>query len=132
MFAICRPSSRSRVIALAVVVAWAGIACGCGSKIPKTYPVTGKVVWTGGKPVTDGRIEFQSLSDDSLKAVGEIDQDGNFSLTTLRDGAKRVGAVEGQHRVIVEPEWGDDKLIIALPSPYTVEKRDNTFTIELR
>ncbi|HJZ55599.1 MAG TPA: hypothetical protein VKE74_11595 [Gemmataceae bacterium] len=132
MFALHQPSSRLRVFALGVLATWAGIACGCGSKIPKTYPVTGKVIWTGGKPVTDGRIEFRSLSDESLKAVGEIESDGSFSLTTHRDGEKQVGAVEGQHKVIVEPEWGDDKLIFVLPSPYTVETRDNSFIIELR
>src|SRR5262245_35134694 len=132
MFALRRLSSLLRVFALVLIVAWTGSACGCGSKIPKTYPVTGKVVWAGGKTVTGGRIEFKSLSDDSLKAVGEIDQNGNFSLTTFRDGEKRVGAVEGPHKVIAEPYWGADRAIIALPNPYTVEKRENTFTIELR
>src|SRR5262245_57499198 len=128
---ISQASCRSWVPALAAAVAWLGVA-GCGSGIPKTYPVKGRVVWEGGKPVTDGRIEFQSLSDPSLRATGEIDDDGNFSLTTYRDGRERAGAVAGEHKVIVEPEWGDEKLIIPLPNSYTVERKDNAFTIELR
>src|SRR5262249_4640711 len=35
---------------------------GCDSGMPKTYPVKGKVVFAGGKSVTDGRIQFQSES----------------------------------------------------------------------
>jgi hypothetical protein len=36
---------------------------GCGAGMPRTYPAKGKVVFKGGKPVTDGRIQFQSVSD---------------------------------------------------------------------
>jgi hypothetical protein len=100
--------------------------------MPKTYPVNGKVVWQGGRPVTDGRIEFQSQSDSSLKAVGGIERDGSFVLTTYKEGKQRNGAVEGQHRVLVEPEWGGTSVLITLPNPYTVEPHENTFTIEVR
>src|SRR5262245_22892679 len=124
-------ASRLRLLALAAIVVCVTAACGCGSKIPKTYPVKGKVVWTGGKPITDGRIEFRSVSDESLKATGEIDQDGRFSLTTYKDSASRAGAVEGQHKVIVEPAWGDTKVTIVLPASYTVEQKENDLTIEV-
>jgi len=115
-------------LALGVALLFAGLP-GCGSGIPKTYPVKGRVVWKGGKPVTYGRIEFQSVSQPTLTAVGRIESDGAFSLTTHKDGKTRPGAVAGQHRVLVEPAVGDS--VGFLPDPYTVEPRENDLTIEI-
>jgi hypothetical protein len=132
MFESCRTPVRATVLTLGTVLLLAG-GPGCGSGIPKTYPVKGKVVWKGGKPVDDGRIEFQSLSEPDLKAVGEIESDGTFSLTTFKEGKTREGAVAGQHKVVVEPDMGDGKpaLVVTLPNPYTVEPKRNDFTIEI-
>jgi hypothetical protein len=106
------------------------VVVGCGSGIPTTYAVKGKVVWKGGKPVDDGRIEFQSLSHDNLRAVGEIEKDGSFTLTTHRDGRTRPGAVAGEHRVLIEPDMDDEPaLVVILPTPYSVEPRENEFEI---
>jgi hypothetical protein len=107
------------------------VTVGCGSGLPATFAVKGKVVWKGGKPVEDGRIEFQSLSHADLKAVGEIEQDGSFTLTTHKDGRTRQGAVAGEHRVLVEPDVGDDErpLLIVLPKPHVVEPRANDIQI---
>lgn len=118
---------QSRWFGTALVLTLCG---GCGSGIPTTYGVKGKVVWKGGKPVEDGRIEFQSLSHPNLKAVGEIERDGSFTLTTHKDGRTRQGAVEGEHRVLVEPDVDDEPaLLIVLPKPYAVEPRENDFQI---
>jgi hypothetical protein len=103
---------------------------GCGGGLT-TYPVKGKVVFKGGRPVTSGgRIEFQSTSDPQVKANGWIDDtNGSFSLTTYREGKSVEGAVAGPHRVVVELR--SPVSVVSLPNPYTVEPRDNELTIEL-
>jgi hypothetical protein len=102
---------------------------GCGWGMPRTYPVKGKVVFKGGGPVTDGRIQFQSAADPPFKAVGDIDNDGGFSLTTYV-GAKKVrGAPRGPYRVVVELERPAQ--VISLPDTWTVEPRENDFTVVL-
>jgi hypothetical protein len=101
---------------------------GCGG-MPRTYPVQGKVVFKGGKPVTDGRIQFQSAADPQFKALGDIDKDGSFSLTTYIGAKKAQGAPQGPYSVVVELERPAE--VVALPTPYTVEPRDNDFTIAI-
>ena len=100
---------------------------GCGSGMPKTYPAKGKVVFKGGKPVTDGRIQFQSVSDSQIKALGEINKDGSFSLTTYVADKNRRGAPAGPYRVAVELERPTK--VVALPDTRTVEPHENDFTI---
>jgi hypothetical protein len=119
----CRPV----LMRLAAIVLM-GMA-GCGPSLPKTYPVKGKVVFQGGKPVTDGKIQFQSSADPQNKVLGDIDQDGSFSLTT-HVGAKKVrGAPAGEYHVLVELER--PARLVVLPREYTVEPRENDFTIEI-
>jgi hypothetical protein len=110
----------------AAAVVLAGIA-GCGWGMPKTYPVKGKVVFQGGKPVTDGKVQFQSETDPQFKALGDIDRDGSFSLMTYVEAKHARGAPAGTYRVVVELER--PAKAIALPSTYTVEPRENDFTI---
>jgi hypothetical protein len=128
MYSVSLSQYRPWILIMVAAFASAGIA-GCTG--PKTYPVSGKVVFKGGGPVTGGgRIEFQSTSDPQVKATGWIDmKDGTFSLTTLRDGKNVEGAVEGQHRVVVELR--NPVTVIDLPNDYTVEQRENDFTIEV-
>jgi hypothetical protein len=102
---------------------------GCGWGMPRTYPVKGKVVFKGGKPVTDGRIQFQSATDPQLKALGDIDQDGGFSLKTYIDANNAHGAPAGTYKVVVELER--PARVVALPVAHTVEPRDNDFTIAI-
>jgi hypothetical protein len=35
---------------------------GCGDGLPKTYPVKGKVLFKGGKPMTSGTVMVQSAA----------------------------------------------------------------------
>lgn len=105
-------------------------ACGCGSDLPATYPVKGKVVFKGGKVVADGRIEFHSVADAELVATGDIEPDGSFSLVTFKRGKQRAGAVEGQHKVVVELERPRET--IAVPKLYSVTAQENHLTIEVQ
>ena len=128
MCSVCPSPYRPWILTMVAVFASAGIA-GCTGV--KTYPVKGKVVFKDGRPVTGGgRIEFQSASDSQVKATGWIDmKDGSFSLTTFKDGKKIEGAVEGPHRVVVDLH--NPVAVIELPNVYTVEPRENDFTIEV-
>lgn len=69
---------------------------GCGPGMPPTHPVSGKVVFTDGAPVTSGVVEFESL-DQPFNARGAIGPDGSFRLQTR----ERDGAIVGRHRAIV-------------------------------
>ncbi len=111
---------------LAAALILAGIV-GCGGGMPKTYPVQGKVVFKGGKPVTDGRVQFQSTTDPQFKALGDIAEDGSFSLTTYVGPKHKTGAPAGDYRVVVELER--PARVVTLPSPYTVGAGDNEFAI---
>ncbi|MEM7785644.1 MAG: carboxypeptidase regulatory-like domain-containing protein [Planctomycetota bacterium] len=69
---------------------------GCNNN-PRTYPVTGKVVYPDGSHPEFGDIEFFN-AEAKLNARGRIQKDGTFELGTfdLADGA-----VEGTHKVII-------------------------------
>lgn len=77
---------------------------GCGARGPKTYPVTGEVVFEDGVALQGGLIEFSS-TEQEMSATGRIGPDGHFRLTTVVDGD---GAIAGEHRVIVVTTYGND------------------------
>jgi hypothetical protein len=93
---------------LVIVVAVAG--CSPSS----TYPVTGTVKFTNGKPLAGGRVLFQPTGVPSQPARAMIDTDGAFSLGTFEIGD---GAVPGLHWVAfyrrVPPEAVHDMAAIA-------------------
>ncbi|HXG12359.1 MAG TPA: hypothetical protein VNK04_21565 [Gemmataceae bacterium] len=76
---------------------------------PKTYPVSGQLVWEDGSPARElagGLVVLESV-EAPVSAQGEILDDGTFRLTTSRPGD---GALEGRHRVLIEvprPREGD-------------------------
>lgn len=76
-------------------------APGCGPKLPRTYPVKGKVLVEGGdvKKLAGALVEFESVADKSIRAYGSVNPDGTFEMSTQTAGAGLSGVVEGQHRV---------------------------------
>lgn len=68
---------------------------GCGSKRLPLAPVEGTVHYRG-KPLESGSVTFLSAA--GPVAVGEIQKDGRFRLTTYHDGD---GAPLGTHQVSV-------------------------------
>jgi len=79
-----------------VVVCLLGIAvAGCGGG-PRLAKVTGRVTVVG-QPLTTGTIMFHPESGPT--AVGGINADGTYTLSTLKPGD---GAVVGAHRVTIE------------------------------
>jgi len=113
------------------------VGTGCGGSggmpPPQTHPVSGKVFYKGGQPLRGGVIQFQSASDPSLTTKGDIEPDGTFELITLYQNEQLPGATQGQYHVTVIPRMADNKPvdIHQLPRLYTVEAKDNTFSIEL-
>jgi len=86
-----------------VLVAMACLS-GCGPGHAKTYPVSGKVLFGDGTPLTTGgAIHCESVVTEGLpvNARGAIRADGTFVLSTFADGD---GAVSGKHRVLVRAQ----------------------------
>src|SRR5690349_13665952 len=78
--------------------------CGCG-RAGGARPELGKVRGTvsyNGKPVPSGTVTFFPIEgkggESGLPAIGELDTDGSFELTTFDTGD---GAIIGQHKTIV-------------------------------
>jgi len=75
---------------------------GCGPRAPKTYPVTGKVVLKGGGKLKGLAVEFQSVTDPDVRALGDINPDtGAFKMVSVLLNRGKEGVVEGEHRVRV-------------------------------
>lgn len=70
---------------------------GCGSGQPPAYPTKGHVTFANGSPVRTGTIELKSR-EHSIQARGTIGPDGQFILTTYREGD---GAVAGVHDCVI-------------------------------
>ena len=123
-------------IARPVVLVLGLLACGCGSgdSLPKTYPVTGSVADKGGKSLVGGSVQFTPVADASLSVSGAIQDDGTFTLHTIKGKEKLSGAPEGEYKVTILPPISSDQraiLPIELPKPYRVEAKDNQFKFEV-
>jgi hypothetical protein len=96
-----RISERSKLTEMAVLLVFGACHCGCSGNLVPTYPAGGQVVFSDGKPLPGGNIEFapqEGTVRTSARAM--IQEDGTFRLTTFEDGD---GAIEGQHRVLIIP-----------------------------
>lgn len=121
------------------------LLAGCGSDDPPVYPVTGRVVFRTGPPVTGGVIEFRP-DKGGPAARGKIEADGRFTLTTgtrpgavagvhkvtlvqlTTDGATARHAATGHGKAVVHPKYAAaDKSGLTR----TVEPADNQFQIEV-
>jgi hypothetical protein len=87
------------------------LTAGCGQREPKTYPVAGKVVLSGGDTakLVGHYVEAALESDPAVRASGVIGPDGNFTLETLHAGAILTGAREGKYQVRIVPADEDDE-----------------------
>lgn len=135
-----------RPLALVVLAFWILGGCGPSEKLPKTYPVKGKVVLKGGnvRQLVGGYVRLELVSDPKVTAVGEIEEDGTFALGSFLDGKAVGGVLPGAYRARVElpadEESGRSAKGIIDPRfqsfdksglKYTVDPRDNEMTIEV-
>jgi hypothetical protein len=131
-------TKRITTAALAAVL----LATGCqgGKALPKTYPVSGKVVYSDGTPMTGGLVQFKPKGNAEVTTSGAIAQDGSFTLNSFVDNQKVTGAIEGPHTVTILPPLGQDQHAARGSSVQPIELREsftvkpdesNTFTITL-
>src|SRR5687767_9565768 len=105
-----RPGHALRAAALLAVAGLLG-ALGCGPGGPKTYPVRGKVELSTGDlaPLAGSHVEAALASDLDVRASGEIQPDGSFTLQTLHDGKILKGAREGSYKARIVLTEEDSK-----------------------
>ncbi|QEH38419.1 hypothetical protein OJF2_70200 [Aquisphaera giovannonii] len=86
------------VLTLAVMLA--GCRASDRGEAVATHPVHGSVVLADGRPVPGGLVTFVPQGTTGRQAVGALQQDGTFRLTTE---APDDGIAEGRYRVRIEP-----------------------------
>jgi hypothetical protein len=89
------PNRKSLALALLTCLA------GCGGDPGKgVYPVRGRVLYNG-RPAANAQVTFHPVGDikrDTIRPVGKVDEQGNFTLTSFKDGD---GASAGEYQVTV-------------------------------
>ena len=121
------------VVSLVVLMA----VVGCHRKPtytpPDTYPVSGKVVAVVRELPVNGTVRF--IPDDPNHiSQGMIQQDGTFELKVLFHEEWVPGAKAGPHKVEILVPIGAGRQggqTITLDEVYTVEPKENNFTITL-
>lgn len=125
----------TRMLALVAAALLWGTGCNSGPEMPKTYPAGGRVLYQNGQPMQGGSVQLLSEATSDLRIFGAIQEDGKFSLRTMRDQAKIAGAPAGEYRIeVLPPLQGEHKgtLPISVPGTYKVEEAGpNQFQIEL-
>jgi hypothetical protein len=97
----------NRFATLALLVPFALV--GCGTDLPKTYPVSGKVALAGDvQKLVGHHVEAVLDTDPVVRASGVIGPDGSFTLETLHAGTILKGAREGTYRVRILPAEEDE------------------------
>ena len=97
-------------------------------------------LFAGDAAVSGGVVRFSPDPDKPDFLVNsEVGADGRFKLSTVRttdsQGERRHGAAAGKYRVTFTPKLGDQtsgyKAPVTLPTPVTVEAKENDLTIRL-
>jgi hypothetical protein len=121
---------------VAALAAMGVLFAGCARQVepmPATHPVTGTVHYKQGGPVP-GSVTFQAMTDQQLAFSGPIEDDGTFTVSTLRtsDQQRVDGMPEGDYRVAVFPQ-ANDKYVVPqeLPGKVTVKAGENRFEFKI-
>ncbi len=110
VFGYQRRRRRCALSLVATLSCWGVLGCAPkGISHPKTIPVKGKVTYQG-KPLTQGTVNF--LPEDSWPAIGEIQPNGEYTLSTFEKGD---GAVLGFHRVVIFSTDANPRLMPGSP-----------------
>lgn len=81
-----------------LLLSGAFLLAGCGPRL-EAYPVSGTVSLPDGSPLAAAIVSMDS-ADQSVSATARTDEQGRFSMTTLRPGD---GLPRGTYRVVVVP-----------------------------
>jgi hypothetical protein len=87
------------------VVVLAGFV-GCAGQ-PMTYPVSGTVTQSNGKPLSGARVLFQPAGKAGHSAWGLVGENGAFRLRTYETND---GAAPGDYKVVINPPVPDEAL----------------------
>lgn len=106
-----RPAIAKQLIA-ALMLASLLPLLGCGPRVPKTYPVSGKVELTAGNldHLAGSTVEAANSSDPDVRASGVLRADGTFKLESRHAGVLLNGAQEGKYDVRIILVDDDEKL----------------------
>lgn len=109
MTVLCLPRVFARVLPLLALLTLVG----CGSKGPKTHAVAGQIKLQSGAitQLAGSTLEVALASDPSIRAFGQIQDDGRFELNSLQNGELKTGVLEGRYtaRIIPNDEDGESR-----------------------
>jgi hypothetical protein len=118
------PASRGVIFLLASLLALSPL--GCGDGVPDNVPISGKVVYANGKPLTTGMIVFNPVAEGEEAPMAEIQQDGTFEFS--EDG----GIPPGEYRVALAPseeemaEAEEEPAAFSFPAPQKYLQADTS------
>jgi hypothetical protein len=92
-------------------LAFCSLVTGCSEGYPERVPVSG-VVLIDGKPLQTGSVRFTPVG--SRPAIGTLDANGRFSLSTFKPGD---GCVLGTHTVTVHAADSVDEFTVRWNTP---------------
>ena len=121
------------IAATTTALALAAIS-GCGSDSPPpTFKVEGRVVRKDEQPYTGrGYIEFRNVANPQHLSVGQIGDDGSFTLKTIAGNRSVEGAQPGEHTVTIAPAGdGQRTQAVRLKTRYTVRSGANALVVKL-
>ena len=110
-----RLATGAAFVVLGVGLVWTAGGCQSPEEGPKTYPVKGTVVVKNGdvSKLVGGFVRLEAVADPKLKAVGEIEEDGQFVLGSFISDKPRGGIPEGEYRARIEHpgfgQWEEDQ-----------------------
>ena len=126
---------RSNMCLLVVLACILGCQTRSERPAPETFPVTGTVITPENIAVKHATVEFVPTSGDkTLSALGTVDASGKFALAVVTPDRIIPGAPAGVYRVTVTLPLNPDRTggqRYMLPGQFTVEPRENEFTLEL-
>ena len=108
------------------------LGCESAPPGPETVPITGKIEFVKGGDIAklhdrEGAVEFESVEKPGTKALGAINADGTFTMTTLVEAAGKEGVVPGKHRVRMNLD--DDTKNLVHPKFLSFEKSGVVVTV---
>jgi hypothetical protein len=106
-----RPAPTRRLAPACAALALFAAGCGAGNE-PKTYPVSGKVVYKGkgdAAQLEGGYVILEAVADPAKAVVqGQIDEGGTFALGSVIGGKPVGGVLPGEYRVRVVPPTDEE------------------------
>jgi len=112
------------------------LGCGTGQQVappPQTHKTEGVVLKKDGKPVSGGSVEFRHATKPEFVSLGEVGQDGRFTLRTMGGSQDVSGGQEGEHTVTYTPTpnaQGETNPVMLLKT-YMIKSGDNNITVTL-